>query len=52
MDVLVLVGEGLTNAQVAERLFLSIRTVETHVANLLAKTGAANRGELRSRVAG
>ena len=52
MDVLVLVGERLTNAQVAERLSLSIRTVETHVANLLAKTGAANRGELRSRLAG
>ena len=50
MDVLTLVTEGLTNAQVAERLFLSTRTVETHVANLLAKTGAASRGELRGRV--
>ncbi len=51
MDVLTLVAEGLTNAQVAERLFLSIRTVETHVGNLLAKTGAASRGELRRRAA-
>ena len=50
MDVLVLVAEGRTNAQIAERLFLSPRTVETHVANLLAKTGATNRGELRARV--
>jgi DNA-binding CsgD family transcriptional regulator len=46
MDVLALVAQGLGNAQIAERLFLSTRTVETHVANLLAKTGAANRTEL------
>ncbi|HEX6257085.1 MAG TPA: AAA family ATPase [Euzebyales bacterium] len=46
MDVLVLVAQGLTNAEVAERLFLSRRTVETHVANLLAKTGAGNRAQL------
>ena len=49
MDVLALVADGLTNAQVAERLFLSARTVETHVASLLAKTGAARRAELRAR---
>jgi DNA-binding CsgD family transcriptional regulator len=47
MDVLGLVAAGLSNSAVAERLFLSPRTVETHVANLLVKTGAANRGELR-----
>ena len=41
-----LVADGATNAQVAERLFLSIRTVETHVANLLRRTGSANREEL------
>lgn len=49
MDVLALVLDGLTNAQVAQRLFLSPRTVETHVASLLAKTGAASRAELRTR---
>ena len=32
-----LVAQGLTNAQVAERLYLSPRTVDTHVANLLAR---------------
>jgi DNA-binding CsgD family transcriptional regulator len=46
MDVLGLVAQGLGNAQIAERLFLSPRTVETHVANLLAKTGAAGRADL------
>ena len=48
MDVLVLVADGLSNAEVAKRLFLSPRTVETHVANLLAKTGSANRAQLRT----
>jgi DNA-binding NarL/FixJ family response regulator len=46
MDVLALVARGLTNAQIAQRLFLSPRTVETHVANLLRKTGATARGDL------
>jgi DNA-binding NarL/FixJ family response regulator len=48
MDVLTLVAAGLTNAQIAERLYLSRRTVETHVAHLLAKTGARTRGDLRA----
>jgi DNA-binding NarL/FixJ family response regulator len=46
--VLALVVQGLTNAQIAERLVLSSRTVETHVAHLLAKTRAASRTELRT----
>jgi DNA-binding NarL/FixJ family response regulator len=48
MDVLVLVAEGLSNAQVADRLVLSPRTVESHVASLLAKTGTADRVALRA----
>ncbi|MDQ3990231.1 MAG: LuxR C-terminal-related transcriptional regulator, partial [Actinomycetota bacterium] len=39
MDVLGLVADGLSNAEVGRRLFVSPRTVETHVASLLAKTG-------------
>lgn len=46
MDVLLLLREGLSNAEVAERLFVSRRTVETHVSRLLAKTGTATRGRL------
>ncbi len=48
LDVLDLVSAGRSNAETAAALVLSIRTVETHVANLLAKTGAANRAELRA----
>ena len=47
LDVLTAVTAGRSNAEVAEQLFLSVRTVETHVANLLAKAGVGNRSELR-----
>ena len=47
LDVLTAVTAGRSNAEVAEQLFLSVRTVETHVANLLAKAGVSNRTELR-----
>jgi DNA-binding CsgD family transcriptional regulator len=46
MDVLQLVAQGLTNGAIAERLVLSPRTVETHVANLVAKTKVAGRSGL------
>jgi predicted ATPase/DNA-binding CsgD family transcriptional regulator len=42
-QVLVLVCEHLTDPQIAERLFLSPRTVESHVASLLRKLDVANR---------
>jgi DNA-binding CsgD family transcriptional regulator len=51
LDVLALLAAGASNADIAERLFLSRRTVETHVANLLMRTGAGDRAELRRRVA-
>lgn len=46
LEVLRLVAHGSTNIDVAARLHLSPRTVETHVGNLLAKTGASARAEL------
>jgi DNA-binding CsgD family transcriptional regulator len=46
MDVLTLVREGLSNAEIGERLFLSRRTVETHVSSLLRKSGTSNRLQL------
>ncbi|WP_280396168.1 response regulator transcription factor [Nocardia brasiliensis] len=45
-EVLALVAEGLANADIAARLHLGITTVKTHVANLLVKTGTANRVQL------
>ena len=45
-QVLTLVGEGLTSREIAERLYLSPRTVEKHVGRMLGKTGAANRAAL------
>jgi DNA-binding CsgD family transcriptional regulator len=43
VDVLALVGEGLTTPEIAARLVLSPRTVEKHVAALLRKAGVADR---------
>ena len=41
-----LVGQGLTNPQIAHRLFLSPRTVQTHVSHVLQKTGLRSRVEI------
>jgi DNA-binding CsgD family transcriptional regulator/tetratricopeptide (TPR) repeat protein len=45
-EVLRLVAKRLGNHEIAQRLFLSPRTVEKHVANLLAKTGQPDRATL------
>ena len=41
-----LLGDGLPNAEIAPRLYVSVRTVEAHVSSLLAKLGARNRAQL------
>ena len=43
VEVLRLVAAGLSNAEIAERLFLSPSTVKAHVANIFAKIGVHNR---------
>jgi len=44
--VLKFLAQGLSNSQIATNLFLSPRTVEKYVSNLLGKTGTSNRVEL------
>jgi non-specific serine/threonine protein kinase len=44
-EVLTMLCQRLTNAEIAEHLFLSHRTVEDHVSRLLAKLNASNRRE-------
>lgn len=44
-EVLRLIAEGLSNRAIAERLFLSLETVKTHVRSVLTKLGASNRTE-------
>jgi DNA-binding NarL/FixJ family response regulator len=44
-DVLRLLGEGLTNPEISDRLFISRKTVEHHVGNILRKLGLRNRAE-------
>ncbi|MEV5974175.1 LuxR family transcriptional regulator [Streptomyces sp. NPDC051921] len=50
-EISALVAEGLTNQAVAERLSLSPRTVESHVARVYRKTGVVTRAALASLVA-
>lgn len=46
LEVIELIGEGLTNLQIADKLFLSKRTVEGHRQNLLEKTKSKNTASL------
>jgi two-component system, NarL family, response regulator NreC len=46
LEVLRLIARGQTNREVAERLFLSVRTVETHRARLQRKLGLSRRSDL------
>ncbi|MFD0714445.1 response regulator [Paenibacillus sp. GCM10027626] len=43
MDVLKLVGRGLSNQEIAEELFIGIKTVKFHVTNIFAKLGVDDR---------
>lgn len=46
VEILNLICSGLTNQEIADKLFISHRTVDTHRSNLLSKTGSKNTAEL------
>ncbi|MBV8528310.1 MAG: AAA family ATPase [Candidatus Dormibacteraeota bacterium] len=51
MDILDLVAQGLRNAEIAQRLFLSPKTVDHHVSAILAKLDVRSRSEAAARAA-
>jgi DNA-binding CsgD family transcriptional regulator len=50
-EIAELVAAGATNPEIAQTLFLSRKTVERHVSNILARLGSRNRAELAARLA-
>jgi LuxR family maltose regulon positive regulatory protein len=54
LEVLNLLVEGLSNPEIAERLFVTVRTVKFHTSNILAKLGVSNRTQavVRARALG
>jgi DNA-binding NarL/FixJ family response regulator len=51
-EVLVLIAQGLSNPEIAARLYLSAKTVRNHVSNIFAKLQVATRSEAISRARG
>ena len=45
MEVMALISESMTNEEIAEKLFLSSKTVKTHIRNIYEKIGIRNRVE-------
>ncbi len=52
VEIATMIGRGLTNKEIAERLFISPGTVRTHIYNLYQKVGAGNRVELLNMLRG
>ncbi|GAB1640717.1 ATP-binding protein [Krasilnikovia sp. MM14-A1259] len=50
-EIAELIAAGRSDVEIANRLFLSVRTVQTHVAQICAKAGAADRSAAASRLA-
>jgi len=51
-EIVMLIAEGLSTRTVAARLTLSVRTVESHIYNAMAKTGVESRDELAALLPG
>ncbi len=43
LEVLICIGNGLTNAEISEKLFIGIKTVKTHVSHVLHKLEVQDR---------
>jgi DNA-binding CsgD family transcriptional regulator len=50
-EIALLIARGASNPEIAQQLFLSRKTIERHVSNMLRKVGARNRAELAARMA-
>jgi DNA-binding CsgD family transcriptional regulator len=51
-EVAALVRDGMTNREIAERLFISERTAEAHVAGIMRKLGVGSRSQIAAWAAG
>jgi LuxR family maltose regulon positive regulatory protein len=49
LEVLALIAEGLSNQEIAQRLFISLRTVKWHASNIYGKLGVSNRTQAVTR---
>ena len=49
LDVLQLIAEGLTNREIASRLFLAVNTVKAHARNIYGKLGTHSRTQAVAR---
>ena len=49
-EIVMMIGEGLSNRAIAERLTVSVRTVESHIYRAMAKTGTTTRDELAALI--
>jgi DNA-binding CsgD family transcriptional regulator len=49
-EIVILAGRGLTNAEIADRLFLSPRTVASHLYRSYPKLGVSGRHQLRDLI--
>lgn len=50
-EIAELIYEGMTNREIAAKLFVSERTVESHVAHILAKLGVSSRTAVAALIA-
>lgn len=51
LEIALLVAQGLTNQKIAEQLFISVRTVETHLSRVFTKLGVSSRAGVAAKMA-